>query len=89
MINEGIGVYILRCRNGRYYIGSTNEIRRRLIEHQCGYVKATKRILPVDLVFFQQCDTLTDARSLESKLKKYKSKKIIEQIILEGYIRGV
>ncbi|MBU0540357.1 GIY-YIG nuclease family protein [Patescibacteria group bacterium] len=86
---EGIGVYILFCKNGRYYIGSTDEIGRRYVEHQKGYVKATKNLLPVSLVFFQKCDTLTDARSLENRLKKYKSRKIIEQIISDGYIKGV
>ncbi|MCR4285922.1 MAG: GIY-YIG nuclease family protein, partial [Candidatus Kaiserbacteria bacterium] len=31
--NESYGVYILRCRDGSYYVGSTNDIQERLRRH--------------------------------------------------------
>ena len=65
-----IGVYILLCGNDRYYIGSTNDIERRLLEHQAGQEKATQNILPVKLVLFQPCDTLVRGRQIEYRLKK-------------------
>ena len=82
-----IGVYILLCRNKRYYLGSTNDLDRRLFEHKNGLVKATKNVLPVKLVFFQKCENLTQARRLEYQLKKKKSRRIIERIIKDGYIK--
>ena len=82
-------VYILRCANQRYYIGSTNDRRRRFAEHQAGNVAATRNIRPVEIVFFQVFDTLIEARSVEYKLKEKKSRAIIEQIIADGYIRFV
>lgn len=85
-MNE-IGVYILLCRNKRYYIGSTNNLKRRLFEHENGLVKYTKNILPVKLVFFQKYNDITQARKLEYQLKKKKSKTIIEKIIKDGYIK--
>jgi putative endonuclease len=80
-------VYILQSeKNGRYYIGSTNDLGRRLKQHQSGLVKATKFILPLKLVFAQEFSNLEDARSIEYKLKSFKSRKVIEQIIKDGRI---
>ncbi len=82
-----LGVYILHCANGRYYIGSTDNLERRFNEHQNGHVKATQYLLPVILKYFQPCASLTEARKLEYQLKSKKSKIIIERIIQEGYIK--
>ena len=73
---EKIGLYILLCRNNRYYVGSTNNLERRLAEHSNGEVIATKNLLPIQLVFFQQCENLIQARRLEYQLEVKKSKKI-------------
>ncbi len=83
-----IGVYILQCGNGRYYIGSTDNVERRISEHQRGIVKATQNVLPISLAFFQPCNTLMMARKLEYWLKSKKSRVIVEKIIAEGYIRA-
>ncbi len=81
------GVYILQSlKNYRYYIGSTNNIRRRLKEHQTGKVKATQYLLPLELKIFHPTMSLKQARQIEYKLKKYKNKKIIEQIIRDQKI---
>lgn len=82
-----IGLYILHCNNNRYYVGSTSDLDRRLSEHQNAKVKATKYLLPVELAFFHPCETIAQARRLENQLKNKKSKKIIEQIIRDGYIK--
>ena len=83
-----IGIYVLLCNNERYYIGSTNNLERGLFEHRAGSVMSTKYVLPVKLMFFQNCDDIIQARKLEYQLKKKKSKIIIEKIIKDGYIRG-
>lgn len=82
-----IGLYILECKNKRYYIGSTNNISRRIYEHEKGLVRSTKNVLPIKLVFFQKCSSIIEARRLEYLLKQKKSKKIIEKIIKDGYIK--
>jgi len=76
-----IGVYILECSNGRYYTGSSDDIERRVAEHQRGKSKATRNLLPVELKAFIECKSLTDARSLEYQIKQQKSRKYIEQLI--------
>ena len=81
------GVYILICENQRYYIGSTNNLDRRLFEHENGLAVSSKNILPIKLAFFQECENLTQARKLEYQIKKKKSKVIIDKIIKDGYIK--
>ena len=76
-----IGVYILSCANGRFYVGSTDNIERRLEEHKRGKSKATKNLLPIELVKFIECSSLPEARQLEYSIKKQKSRIYIEKLI--------
>ncbi len=80
-------VYILRSeRNGNYYIGSTKDLERRLGEHLQGAVKATGNLRPLSLVFQQEYETIREAKQVEWKLKKFKSRNIIKRIIEKGKI---
>lgn len=81
-------VYILKSlKNDRYYIGSTNDLTRRFSEHTNGRSKYTKNVLPLELLFSQEFDTLTDARKMERRLKNFKNKEIIERIIRDKKIK--
>ena len=64
-------VYILRCADGSYYVGSTRDtLERRVGEHNAGTFggyTATRR--PVELVFSQSFDRITDAVAAERRLK--------------------
>lgn len=81
-------VYILQSqKNYRYYIGSTDNLQRRLEEHNNGKSKYTKLTKPFALVFSQEFPTISEAIRREYKLKKYKSKVIIEKIIEDGHIK--
>lgn len=80
-------VYILKSlKNGQYYIGSTNDLERRLIEHNSGKgCLTTKRLLPFELVFQEEFEYEL-CRKIEYKLKSLKSRKIIEETIDNGKI---
>lgn len=81
-------LYILQSMvNGRYYIGSTNNLTRRLGEHNSGKSIYTNLTKPFGLVFSKNYSTLEEARSIEYKLKRFKSRKIIEQIIKEEDVK--
>lgn len=81
-------VYILQSEvNNRFYIGSTNNLNERLIEHTIGESKYTRNLRPFKLVFSQEYNTLEEARKIEYKLKSFKSKKIIERIINDKIIK--
>jgi len=63
-------MYILRCRDGSFYVGSTRDIERRLAEHASGAGAAyTRRRLPVELVFSQYFDRIDDAYVSEKQVQ--------------------
>ncbi len=81
-------VYILQsAKNGKYYIGSTNDLKRRLSEHNSGQTKSLKNIRPLTLVFRKEFATLSDARKIERKLKKLKSRNIMDTIVKDQEMR--
>jgi putative endonuclease len=80
-------VYILEIRNGEYYIGSTNNINRRLKEHRLGNHAGARFFKDIELLLVQEYETLILARRIESRLKKFKSRKIINKIIKDGEIK--
>lgn len=75
-------VYILQnVSTGRFYIGSTNDIERRLVEHQKGKTRTTRVLGTYTLVYKEQYDSIDEARLREKKLKSYKSRKYLEWLI--------
>lgn len=66
---ENRWVYILK--GDRYYIGSTNNIERRLEEHMSWNTYTTKRIWIYTLVRRIPCISKEEARKLERKIKKW------------------
>ena len=81
-------VYILQnSKNGRYYIGSTEDLTTRLYAHNSGGVQATRNLLPVKIVFKQEYADYTIARKIERRLKKLKRRDYIEKIIRDGNIK--
>ena len=80
-------VYILQDKKNQFYIGSTNNLTRRLKAHRYGHNKTTKRMEFPTLVLSQTYPTLTEARRIEIRLKKFKRKDYIVKIIQDGYIK--
>jgi len=75
-------VYILKSKiNGAYYIGSCENIEKRLFQHNDGLVLSTKRYLPWGLVYKEAYDTLSKARRREKQIKSWKRRKAIEHLI--------
>jgi predicted GIY-YIG superfamily endonuclease len=63
-------VYILRShQDGRTYIGSTNDLKRRFKEHNDGLVTATKHRIPFILEAYVAVKTEEKARALEKYFK--------------------
>ena len=81
-------LYILQSvKNGRYYIGSTGNLTRRLKEHNSGQTVSLKNLLPVQLVFSKSYDNLKEARKMELHLKSLKNRSIIERIIIDKRVK--
>ena len=63
-------VYILRCRDGSYYVGHTDDIDHRLAQHQQGTLGGyTAKRRPVELVWTDMFATRDEAFAAERKLK--------------------
>ena len=74
--------YILKSqKNNSYYIGSCQDTKERIIEHNAGRVKSTRRYLPWKLVYFEKYDTLKEARQRERQIKSWKKRSAIEKLI--------
>ena len=81
-------VYILKSvSDGRFYVGSTKDLKQRLRHHHGGFTSSTKRFGIVTLVFSQEFPSLKEARLIEKKLKKFKRKDYIDKIVREGEIK--
>ena len=65
-------VYMLRCADDTLYSGSTNDLKKRLHEHNHlkSGAKYTRGRRPVLFAYTEECATLTDARRRECELKK-------------------
>ena len=62
--------YMLRCRDGSYYVGHTDNIELRLAQHNDGTFEGyTSRRRPVTLVWCDMFMTRDDAFWIERKLK--------------------
>jgi len=63
-------VYLLKSvRDQTYYIGSTNDLKRRLEEHNSGKAKSTKSKVPFKLMYYEAYVSEADARHREHNLK--------------------
>ena len=62
--------YILRCADGSYYVGHTDDLERRIAEHQAGTLGGyTAQRRPVTLLWAQSFQTRDDAFAAERQLK--------------------
>ncbi len=63
-------VYILRCADGSYYVGSTVDLERRLAQHVNGQGAAyTRRRRPVTLVWADETGSVSDAFAFEKQVQ--------------------
>ena len=73
--------YILTSiKNNRYYIGSTDDLTRRLSEHNSGKVFFTKLYIPWKIYYFEKYQTRSQAFSREKQIKAWKSRSMIEKL---------
>ena len=79
-------VYIVECSDGSYYIGITNDLDRRMWEHNTGYDPKcyTYNRRPVELKYFEHYTDIDQAISREKQLKGWSRKKK-EALIRENW----
>ena len=77
-------VYILCCADNSYYVGITNNLERRINEHNEGEDKKayTFKRRPVKILFHTEFNDVNEATSFEKKLKGWSRKK--KEAIISG-----
>jgi len=70
-------VYMLRCADGSYYTGHTDNLEKRIGEHTTGAIIScyTFNRRPVELVFSQEFTTREEALTSEQQIKGWSRKK--------------
>jgi len=64
-------VYVLKsAKDKKLYMGSTNDLKRRLLEHNTGKVASTKGRAPFHVRYYEAYESEDDARAREASLKK-------------------
>ena len=73
--------YIVECADGSLYCGWTNDLEKRIMDHNAGKgAKYTKTRLPVKLVYHETFDTKEEAMSREWHIKQLRREKKMELI---------
>ncbi|QDC36768.1 TrmH family RNA methyltransferase [Sphingobium fuliginis] len=68
--------YMLRCSDGSYYLGHTDNLESRIAQHQAGEIAGyTQNRRPVSLVWQQDFGTREEALSAEQQVKGWSRKK--------------
>ena len=71
-------LYILKSvKYDKTYVGSSNDVERRLKEHNSGKSKFTSRFMPWRVVFSEEYELLSEARSREEYFKSGAGRKKI------------
>ena len=84
MKNERFYVYILQSlKDFSFYIGQCDDLDKRMSKHFDGMSKYTSSKRPLRLVYFEVFDTRTEALKREKEIKRMKSRRYIEELILK------
>lgn len=63
--------YILKCNDGSLYTGYTVNLEKRLASHNSGKgAKYTRARRPVELIYYEEFDTKSEALKREAAIKK-------------------
>jgi putative endonuclease len=83
----GYFLYILKSKSyDKYYVGSSQNPMLRLSYHNSIEKGFTSRYRPWEIVFEQEFESKEKALSAERKIKKWKSKVMIERVIKKEII---
>lgn len=73
--------YMVKCRDGTLYTGWTNNLEKRLTDHNAGKgAKYTKSRRPVELVYYESYETKEEAMRREYAIKRMSRKEKLQLI---------
>ncbi|MFA7314360.1 MAG: GIY-YIG nuclease family protein [Candidatus Magasanikbacteria bacterium] len=74
-------VYILKMSNGKLYTGRSDDLKRRIIEHNSGKVKSTKNNRPLKLIYYEAFIAKEDSIRREMYLKTSTGKRMLKLLL--------
>jgi type I restriction enzyme M protein len=80
--------YVLKCSDGSFYKGQTDNLPRRLEEHEKGNVSWTAKNLPVELIHWEVFPTREEAVAREKELKTGYGRKWIQREYQAGRLKA-
>ncbi|MFA7285951.1 MAG: GIY-YIG nuclease family protein [Candidatus Paceibacterota bacterium] len=60
---------LLSIKDNNWYTGYTNNLKKRILDHNSGKVESTKSRTPFKLIYYESCSNMLDARARERFLK--------------------
>jgi putative endonuclease len=80
--------YVLRSKkDGKNYIGFTNNLKLRFEQHNLGNVESTKSRRPLEMIYYEACLNKEDAIKREKYFKTHYGKMFIKKR-LKSYFTG-
>ena len=84
-------VYVLKSlKDGRHYIGYTNDIGRRLSDHNRGESRSVRNRGPFEIIYKEVCRDEIFAKKRERQIKSYKGgdafKKLIGRKVIDPVV---
>lgn len=75
--------YVLYSKKyDKIYIGQTNNVERRLVEHNSGKHRFTKRYIPWSVVHTEKFNTRSEAMKRERQLKSHQGRKYVREELM-------
>ena len=68
-VKDQFCIYVLKCKNGDFYKGQTNNFPRRMDEHKSGKVNSTSNNLPIEIIHWEIFNSREEALEREKYLK--------------------
>ncbi len=74
-------VYVLKSfKDNKRYIGMSSNLKRRLYEHNNGLVKSTKNRKPLELIYFEEFSSKTEALKREKFFKSGSGRQFLKNV---------
>jgi len=79
-------IYILKSlKDNKTYVGYTNDLERRLSEHNSGQSKATKNRRPFELIFSEQFEVSSEAKKRELYWKSGGGRRKLKELLKDKF----
>jgi putative endonuclease len=82
-------IYVLESkRDGNRYIGMTQDLRKRFLEHQNGRSRATASRRPFELIYYEACRSYQDTKQREQYMKTTEGRRFITKRLRNYFMRN-